>query len=83
MLLQSPDLEELDYFSTTDILCSTFSFDSVKIFSHIYRPPPPPPPPLYHRYELNVRGGVVMGGGVCDRNTPPTTTPPLTFKFKC
>ena len=24
----------------------------------------------YHTYELDVRGGVVVGG-VCDRNTPP------------
>ena len=61
-----------NYVGTTDILCSTFSFDSVKFFSHLYRTPPTTThhSPLYHRYELDVRGGVVVGG-VCDRYTPP------------
>ena len=49
------------YIGTTDILCSTFSFDSVKDFPHLYRPPTTTPP-LYHRYELDVMGGVVVGG---------------------
>ena len=30
---------EFCYVGTTDILCSTFSFDSVKNFPHLYRPP--------------------------------------------
>ena len=57
------------YVGTTDILRSTFSFDSVKIFSHLYRPPTTTPP-LYHRYELDVRGEVVVGGCMWQKYSP-------------
>ena len=57
------------YVGTTDIWCSTFRFDSV-IFFPIFIDPPTTPL-LYHRYELDVRGGVVVVGCMWQKYTPP------------
>ena len=40
-----------DYVGTTDILCSTFSFESVKFFPIIYRPPTTSPLTLKHKCQ--------------------------------
>ena len=76
------------YVGTTDILCSTFSFESVKFFSHFYRPPPQPPPHPWHlsyvydivtfKFECQGWGGG-WGGGMWHKH-PPT---PSNFLLRC
>ena len=81
-------LANLYYVSTTDILSSTFSFESVNFFSHFYRALPPPTTTpdiqvmsmiLWH-LSLSVRGGMVVGGGMWHKH-PPHHHHPTSQKF--
>ena len=77
------------YVGTTDILCSTFSFESVNMFSHFYRSLPTPPHPWHlsyvydivtFKFECQGWGG---GGGYVTQTPLPTTTTPSNFLLRC